>query len=484
MKRTIGTASLIRQLGLWRGQGGGAAYRQLADGVRLLILDGRLPIGVKLPGERELASALDVSRTTVTAAFDRLRDQGYLVSHRGTGSSTRLPDRGAPRPHDAGGGEAEPGVIDLAVAALPATGTVHHAYRRALECLPRYLPRHGYERTGLAELRVAVADRYARRGCPTMPEQILITSGAQHGLALLLRLLASPGDRIMIDHPTYPHAIDAIEQSSYRAVPVGLAGNGWDVDAIAAAFRQTAPRMAYLQPDFHNPTGACMDEVTRARIADAAVRAQSLVVVDETMADLWLDAPAPASMAVHDRTGRVVTIGSTGKSFWGGLRIGWIRAEPRVIEGLARIRAALDLGTPILEQLAAAVLLADDQADLEERRAGLRSQRAALLDALAGHLPEWQAVSPPGGPCLWARLPRPASTALAAMSETHGVRIGAGPRFGVGGAFEHFVRLPFALSGEELTSGIERLARAWSSLDPSPRSGDAARRQRMPVQIY
>src|SRR5262245_49262868 len=100
--RRIGAASLTRLLGAWRGGRGGPAYAQLADGVRLLILDGRLPLDVVLPGERELASALEVSRTTITAAFARLRDDGFLERRQGAGARTRLPggpgERGFPAP--------------------------------------------------------------------------------------------------------------------------------------------------------------------------------------------------------------------------------------------------------------------------------------------------------------------------------------------------------------------------------------------------
>jgi DNA-binding transcriptional MocR family regulator len=483
MIRSIGTGSLVRQLGLWRGQGGGSAYRQLADGVRLLILDGRLPIGVRIPGERELAAALDVSRTTVTAAFGQLRDEGYLDSRRGSGSRTSLPDRGAARPQ-AETGEVEPGIVDLGVAALPATDTVHHAYRSALASLPRHLPGHGYERIGLNELRAAIADRYTRRGCATSPEQIMVTHGALHGFALLLRLFAEPGDRIVVDHPTYPHAIDAIQQASCRAVPVGLPEFGWDADAIDAAFRQTAPRLAYLQPDFHNPTGRCMDAATRGRIAAAAARTQTIVVADETMADLWLDEAPPLSLAAHDKSGQVVTLGSMGKSFWGGLRLGWVRAEPRMIEGLARVRAALDLGTPVLEQLAATVLLTDDGGDLEARRSILRLQRSRLLSLIGTHLPDWKVAPPPGGLSIWAELPFAASTALAATSEMHGVRIGAGPRFGVDGSFERFLRVPYALPDDMLRVGVERLSRAWNAIGPGSRTIGQPGHQPSPAQVY
>jgi DNA-binding transcriptional MocR family regulator len=358
------------------------------------------------------------------------------------------------------------GLLDMASAAPPASDGVHGAYAAALSQLPAHLPNHGYSPLGLAELRQAVADRYSRRGLPTSPDQVMITNGAQHALALMLRLLAGPGDRVVIDHPTYPHAIDAIQRASCRPVPVGLPDHGWDVEGVAAAFRQSGPRLAYFIADFQNPTGRWMAPETRAEIAIAAAQARTTVIFDETLIDLALDGPVrPYAFDAPDEA--LVRLGSTGKSFWGGLRLGWIRADVQTIQALASRRASLDLGTPLLEQLAAAHLLADDEPSLEARRALLRERRGVLLNLVREHLPEWQVTSPPGGLCLWAGLPAPVSTALAATSERFGVRLAAGPRFGVDGAFERFIRLPFALAPVELARAIERIAMAYSRLRPA-----------------
>ncbi len=463
--RRIRAASLTRLLGAWRGEQAGPAYRQLADGLRLLILDGRLPLDVVLPGERELATALEVSRTTVTGAFARLRDQGFLQSRQGAGARTRLPT--GPGERDAAPliQPSEPGVIDLVAAAMPAGEFVHQAYAKAIEALPAHLPHHGYEPVGLVVLREAIAARYSRRGLPTGPEQVLVTHGAQHAWALTLRLLTGPGDRVVIDHPTYPNAIDAILRGSCRPVPVSLPAEGWDVDGVVAAFQQSAPRLAHLVPDFHNPTGRWMDFAAREAIAAAGLRTRTVVVFDETMLDLWLDEPR-ASYGFEEPTGSVVRLGSTGKSFWGGLRIGWIRAEPDMIAALGRMRASIDLGTPVLEQLAAAALLQDDEPALAARRAELRARRDFLVKLAADRLPDWRLAPPPGGLSLWAELPSPVSNALAATCERHGVRIAAGPRFGVDGAFERFVRLPFTLPPEPMTEAVERLAMAYARLRP------------------
>lgn len=476
--RSIGTLSLIRQLGAWRAAGGdNAGYRQLADALRLLILDGRLPLGIRIPGERDLAAALGVSRTMVGTAFGVLRDQGYLVSVQGSGSRTSLPAGAAQRPPASAPDQAS-GLIDLTVAALPATPSVHRAYASALAALPAHLPGHGYEPIGIDVLRTAIATRYTARGCPTDPGQIMVTHGAQHGLALLLRLLVGPGDRVVIDHPTYPHAIDAIQRVSCRPIPVGLPESGWDLDAIAAAFRQASPRLAYLLADFHNPTGRCMDAAARAELAHMAARTRTTLVIDETLVDLWLDAPPPEPVAAHDPGDWVITLGSTGKSHWGGLRIGWIRASARTIAALARVRSSLDLGTPVLEQLATAALLGQGGADIAARREELRARRAKLLALIAEHLPEWRVNAPPGGLSLWAEMPARMSTALAATAENHGVRVTAGPRFGVDGSFERFLRLPYTQPEQVLEDAMPRLAAAVHGLGVARLRAPAA----MPIE--
>jgi DNA-binding transcriptional MocR family regulator len=472
--RRIGPASLTRLLGAWRGDTAGPAYRRLADSLRLLILDGRLPLDVVLPGERELASALEVSRTTVTAAMARMRDEGFLERRQGAGARTRLP--AGPGARGLGGliaGSEADGLIDMASAAPPAAETVHAAYVAALAQLPAHLPNHGYAAVGLPVLRQVIAERYTRRGLPTTPDQVMVTSGAQHALALMIRLLCGPGDRVVIDHPTYPHAIDAIQRASCRPVPVGLPDRGWDVEGVTAALRQSGPRLAYFIAEFQNPTGRWMTPEERGAIARAAADARALAIFDETLVDLWLDGPIqPYGFDGPDAA--VVRVGSTGKSFWGGLRLGWIRADAQVIQALAPRRVSIDLGSPLLEQLAAAHLLSAEESPLAARRDLLRTRRDHLLARVRERLPDWKVSSPPGGLCLWAELPAAVSTALAANSERFGVRLAAGPRFGVDGAFERFMRLPFTHAPDVLDDVVDRLSLAWSRLRPAPAGARSA----------
>jgi DNA-binding transcriptional MocR family regulator len=458
--------SLIRHLGAWRAPGAGPAWRQLAAALRLLILDGRLPLAARLPGERELAQALALSRTTVSSAFGLLRDDGFLTGGQGEAARTTLPS--GPRPRAAGETrpEAVAGVIDLTSATLPADANVHAAYVRALARLPAQLPGHGYEPAGLDDLREAVAAHYGRRGLPTAPGQILITHGAHNGLVHLLRLTVRAGDPVVIDHPTYPQAIDAILAAGGRPLPVALPedeGGGWDVEGLATACRSSGAPMAYLVPDHNNPTGRLMRAPERTRLLGLLKGAATLLVLDETLVELSLSGDPAVSAASIDAP-RIVRLGSMSKSVWGGLRIGWIRADRALIQRLAQSRSSLDLGVPILEQLAAVELLNDGGAALAARRSLLRTRRDHLLMRLAERLPDWVCPRPAGGLSVWARLPGPISSALAAQAATEGLRLAAGPRFGVDGAFERRLRLPYTLPEAELDLAVERLAKASGKL--------------------
>jgi len=467
--------SLLRLLGAWRAEGSAEpAYRQLAQALRMLVLDGRVGLNVRLPGERELAAALGLSRTTIAAAFDRLRDEGFLESRQGSGSVTRLPpgrmEQALPEIELTDGVD----ILNWTHAALPAAPGVGRACQLAVEALPAFLGELGYDPLGLPPLRRAIAAYYERRGCPTSPDQIIVTNGAQQGLSLLLHWLAGPGDRAVIDHPTYHNAIQALQRAHVVPVPVGLPAQGWDIDAMEAAFRQTSPRFAYIIADFHNPTGRSMDPGTRRALVAAATRSHMPLIIDETMAAMGLDNMPPPPVAVHDPSGRqVITLGSASKIFWGGLRVGWIRADPQTVAALGRLRTTMDMASPVVEQLAVAHLIDGDEG-LGPRAAMLRGRRDHLLALIERHLPHWRAESPAGGLSLWAELPRGEATALAAIAESHGVRVAPGPRFGVSGAFERFLRLPFTLPEEQLTMGVERLAEADARLHArTPRGRDS-----------
>lgn len=452
-----------RQLALllvgWRAAG--VAYAALADRIRLLILDGRIGSGTRLPAERELAAQLGVSRTTVTAAYAALRDAGFLSSLRGSGSVAQLPFTAVPA--------IEPGhgLLDFSKATMPAIPGVVAAAQLAAEQLPAYLGDSGFDPVGIPALREALADRFTARGLATTPDQIMVTLGAQHAISLIARTIIARGDRALIEHPTYPHALEALKVAGARIAPVSVtAEEGWDELALAQAIQRTSPSLGYLMPDNHNPTGATMPVDQRERVLALAAQHGTTLVADETMAELALDGRTDSlPFAAH---GSAILIGSVGKTVWGGVRIGWIRADRTTVQRLIRARSSGDLGTPILEQLIVANLLRDFDSILDARRALLREGRDRLARLLAARIPEWHVPHVRGGLTAWVNLGRPVSSQLAIAARNEGLVIAAGPRFGIDGAFERFLRIPFSYPADETERAVDALARAWASAGRHP----------------
>ncbi|MEU1376597.1 PLP-dependent aminotransferase family protein [Streptomyces triculaminicus] len=446
------------------------AYRSLADGIRLLVLEGRVPVAARLPAERELAAALSVSRTTVAAAYEALRGEGFLESRRGAGSWTAVP-AGSPLPTralDPLPPEAAASVIDLGCATLTAPEPwLTRGLQGALEELPPYAHTHGDYPAGLPALRQAVADRYTARGVPTMPEQIMITTGAMGAVAAICRLMAGRGERVAVESPSYANVLQLMRDAGARLVPVAMADRlaGWDLPAWRQVLRDAAPRMAYVIADFHNPTGALAPEEQRRELVEAARAAGTLLVADETMSELVLEdgLELPRPVCAFDPAGNaVITVGSASKSFWAGLRIGWVRAAPDVIRSLIAARAYADLGTPVIDQLAVTWLLNTGgwDAALGIRREQTRENRDAVVAAVRRHLPEWEFTVPRGGLTLWARTGGLSGSRIAEAAERLGVRVPSGPRFGVDGAFEGYVRLPFTVGAPVAEQAATRLAEA------------------------
>ena len=266
--RQLSPTTTARLLGAWHA--GGPAYLALADALRAAVLSGTLAPLTRLPSERELAAVLGVSRTTTSGAYARLRELGFATSRVGSGTVTTLPQRATgPVPGRPAGGDAPVagetlrgavravglsgvGHMDLWQATPPAPPELHEAFTRALEGLPAYLDSGGYEPYGLAPLREAVAARYRERGVPTTADEILITTGAQQAIALLAHTHLRPGDRAVVESPTYFHAMEAMRDAGGRVV--GVPAGPLDVDLLASTVRRARPRTS-VRPSGRSPTG-------------------------------------------------------------------------------------------------------------------------------------------------------------------------------------------------------------------------------------
>lgn len=466
----LSARALLTLLGEWERTS--PTYAALADRVRLLITDGRITVGTRLPSERELASTLGRSRATIVAAYQSLRDSGHLVSVHGSGSSATLP-------HLTGRAAAPDRAVDLARALPSPIEGLEEILATMSGTITRVLQGPGFDLLGNLALREAIADRYSQRGLATSPEQIVVTMGGQHAIALAAQTLVRRADHVIIESPTYPHAYEALRRAGARLSVTPVTTSGWDVDHLAALLLRLRPALAYLIPDFHNPTGASMLPDDRARILVAARRSGTLLLVDETTADLTIDRSwddGPFARHSHGTTtsfsgSGVITIGSLSKSVWGGLRLGWLRADRRMVQRLVQARPAGDLGTPQLEQMLGTGIVRALPELLPRRSAQLRQHRNTLHRQLRRHLPSWNVPHVDGGLSLWVRLDRPVSSALALVCQAHGVALSAGPRFTIDGSHERFLRLPFTAAPDKLTAGVQVLTECWEQLAKEPRAG-------------
>ncbi|MGV9822085.1 aminotransferase-like domain-containing protein [Nocardia xishanensis] len=459
---------LADRLGRWSADRG-PLYLLLARRLRTLIDDGELRSGTRLPPDRALAKALAVGRSTVVAAYDLLATESRVVRRQGSGTkvagSETLPARESTHsPAFLQLLEPDAGVIALACAA-PTTPPpeLTQAYRHILPELAAADGDIGYHPAGYLPLRTVIADRYRARGVPTDPEQILVTGGGQQALSLLARVLLRPGDRVLVEAPTYPGALEAFREAGAvpRTAPIGLG-------TVNAAV------LAYVVATCQNPTGSVLSALPRRTLVESARKAGVALIDDEVLADLTFPGtePPPPPLAHYDPS--VISVGSLSKIVWGGLRVGWVRAPVPLIARLSRVRAVHDLGGNIPAQLAAAWLLHD----LDRLRGRITQQRKETHDVLvyelATRLPDWEIPAVSGGQTLWIRLPRGDGTSFAQRALRHGVAILPGAGLDASGGSTDHIRISFVADPAELREAARRLAQAWRGYRPPDRPAQAA----------
>jgi DNA-binding transcriptional MocR family regulator len=516
----ISPGALADLLGRWP-TSDGPLYRLLAARIGRLADTGELPPGVRLPPERSLAAALSVSRNTVALAYQVLRDEGMAASRQGSG--TRLvPHRTTPAAvHRANGfftgllSQAPAHDLSLAsVECAPAVAELLHDPVSVLgaEQRARLTDGSGYYPYGEPGLRSAIASMLTTyHGVPTTPAQVLVTTGAQQALDLLLRCEVTPGQAVVTEDPTYPGLLDAVHRAGAR--PVGVPPG--DVGRLADAVATHRPALACLTPTHHNPTGLCLPTAERHQVIALARKHPDVTVVDDmTMAEVRLNGPGvfdstgfggtgfggtgssggtgfaggtgfssstgfaggrralpdglagafgespPPLAALAPKLANVVTVGSLSKTYWGGLRTGWVRAPEGIIARLAAAKAAADLGSPPYLQGLLAVLLRERHEETVAWRCGwARARYAALAAAMADHLPGWTWTPPAGGLTVWARRPGDADTGgFTQAALRRGVAVVPGRLLSVSAEDSPFVRIAFTAPPEELATAVKILA--------------------------
>jgi DNA-binding transcriptional MocR family regulator len=466
---------LVQVLGLWSG-GRGRLQRKLTEALMQAVRQGGLAPGVRLPSERELAKALRISRTTVVAAYDALRDAGWFESRHGsgtwvrTGSSAVAMARNAAQTAALSASPVLALLMDREADDVVDFGLGSPMPLRELDADRFVLPRDEYDALiherfhfplGLPILRQTIADRYSAEGLPTRADQVLVTNGAQHAVALSAALCLQRGDAALVEDPTYFGAIDAFQTAGARLSTLPVKAGGIVPSTLRDRLAATAARLVYLTPSCQNPTGAVMGTTARKEIARIAIDTGTPIVDDRTMADLVLEGSPPPPLAVHAPDGPILTIGSLSKLIGPSLRIGWIRAPESFVQRLARIKTAMDLGSPLIAQAVAARLVraTDEARRLRQRQ--LRPRCDKLASLLHARLPDWKFSKPEGGLFLWITLPDGDAREFAQVALRHGVVVVPGPVLSAEGQHARCIRLTFLSDPETLAEGAARLATAW-----------------------
>jgi 2-aminoadipate transaminase len=299
------------------------------------------------------------------------------------------------------------------------------------------------------------------------PAQVLITTGSQQGLDLVAKILIDAGSKILVESPTYLGAVMAFMPMEPEVVSVGNDANGVDIADLRA--KAAGARFLYALPNFQNPTGRTMTEAGRAALSSTAMELGLPIMEDNPYGDLWFDKAPPLPLTARNPEG-CIYLGSFSKVLAPGLRLGFIVAPKAVYPKLLQAKQAADLHSPGFNQRLISEVMKDGFLDrhVPTIRALYKSQRDAMLDALAREMPVGDAEStltwntPAGGMFLWARLPKGMTAVdLLPYAVEQNVAFVPGAPFYADHGDPRTLRLSFVTpSVEEIHRGVAGLARA------------------------
>ena len=324
---------------------------------------------------------------------------------------------------------------------------------------------------GYLPLREMIARNTMRYGIEVTADNILITSGSQQALDLLGKIFINPGDRIIVESPTYLGALQAWNIYGAEYVPIRSDEHGLVTDELEAALR-AGPKFIYLQPNFQNPTGVTIPLDRRQRLVELADRYGVPIIEDDPYGQLRFEGTNIPPIVVLDEnlhprngyyTGNVIYLSTFSKTLAPGIRLAWVIAPPEVIRKLVQAKQSADLHTPTFNQMVAYEVGREGFLDKHAQviRQVYRERRNVMLDALDEHMPSgvrW--THPEGGLFLWATLPETLqSVYLLQASIEQKVAFVPGDSFYPCGGGENTMRLNFSnASPERINEGISRLA--------------------------
>jgi GntR family transcriptional regulator/MocR family aminotransferase len=475
-------------------------YQQIKTHLRQGILSGSLAVDTRLPASRQLARDLGVNRITVENAYSVLEADGLVFSHVGSGTYVLPPNPLPPGPKNnpeiswplwqqsiqvnnivskLGAAEemlkaaGHPNPINFASGISDSRQFPTEEFRKTIQSVMR---RDGIaamdygERNGFAPLREGITHILASQGLQTRPENIIITAGSQQAIGLVSQLILKPEDVILVESPTYSIAMELFRALGFRIVGIPMDNQGMQVEKLERLLQQHHPKLIYTIPNFHNPTGTCLNSARRRQLMVLADRYNIPILEDDFVGDLRYEERAQPSLKALDPGGQVIYVSTFSKMLMPGLRVGFLVADGPVYDSLLGLKRLSDLATSTLIQraLEAYVTVGRYQAYLRRSCQVFLKRRDAMLEAIDHYLPAGVSFkSPQGGLFLWLRLPDNLSAdELLPIACEEGVAFAPGKAFfpeGSGG--QDWMRLNFVSQPEEENeAGIQRLGQAIKRL--------------------
>jgi len=491
-------------------------YRQIIAEIRRLIDAGLLAAGSRLPSSRELAEQVGVSRKTALLAYEELIADRYLESRPQSG--TFVVDRSSlkhlrgskAKSEDAAAGNPDKDSMDWTpyqilgdFFSLPPGRRAAHQPDRPISFIkatpdPGLFPfeqikqitqqllwdpkafffDYGHPQ-GYQPLVEHLEKKEALSGVAMAPGQndVVVVSGFQQGLNLLMNLLISPGEAVAVEMPTYSSILNLLitRKIPYFGVPVD--GNGMVVDKLKVLLKKEKIRAIITIPTFHNPTGTVMPEGRRRQLLDIAAEQSLPIIEDDWAQDLRYDGADVPSLKAMDTGGHVIRMGSFSKTFLPGLRLAWATLPADLAVPLVRMKRGCDRGDSFFLQVMMHEFIKKGYLDKHLRRTKrvYKARRDTMIEAMKENFPSditW--TEPMGGFSLWVNLPpKLKSLALYHYCRERGAEFAVANFFWPGKADASGFRLSWSLLEEgEIMDGIARLGSALSEVMADPHKLD------------
>lgn len=399
----------------------GTLVEQAMSTIRSRIAGRQLVPGARLPSIRSFAQLMQISKSTVVDAYDRLAAEGVINSRPGSGFY--VAGHTAPLFLSELGAKLERAVDPLWVSRqslqasddtlkpgcgwLPPSWMPQDGLRRALRSAARAEDANLADYAsplGSAALRQLLARRLLERGTEASPDQILLTDSGTHAIDLLCRFLIEPGDTVLVDDPCYFNFHALLRAHRAKVISVPYTANGPDIDQFAQALAEHKPRLYITNSGLHNPTGATLAPVVAHRLLKL-IEAHDLIVIED---DIFADfEPEPAvRLATFDGLNRVIQIGSFSKTLSASVRCGYIATRPDWIDELVDLKIATAFAGSQISQELVLTMLKDGsyRKHLETLRLRLATAMRDTTQRLADiGITPW--ITPRAGMFLWCKLP-------------------------------------------------------------------------------